>query len=279
MAGARLAPRRAGRHASDLGRRVHRRFAPWRQYGFERFRDPRAELVVRVLMLAQSPVAGDSRILREASTLAASGHEVHIIGREIPDDFVPPPGVTVSSIGMARGYGCLPGLDGDHLRCGLRVGCCCQSIAGRSNMRGSSRLATLPGRTGPSPDVVHAHDFNTLPLGPNYLDALALGSCTTRTSSGVDGRGSVVPLRCEPPESGGWRRNSGDRRRRCSPSAKGLPPHYAKTTAGRTCTSFGTHSSHASSRPALWSGQRVLSMPAGSRRFANSRSLPPQAGG
>jgi len=116
-------------------------------------------------MLAQSPVAGDSRILREASTLAASGHEVHIIGREIPDDFAPPAGVTVSSIGMARGYGSPPGprrrpppmraarwlLLPEHRRAVEHAWV--------------EQARDVAGTTGPSPDVVHAHDFNTLPLG------------------------------------------------------------------------------------------------------------------
>lgn len=120
---------------------------------------------MRVLMLAQSPVAGDSRILREASTLAASGHEVHIIGREIPDDFAPPAGVTVSSIGMARGYGSPPGprrrpppmravrwlLLPEHRRAVEHAWV--------------EQARDVAGTTGPSPDVVHAHDFNTLPLG------------------------------------------------------------------------------------------------------------------
>jgi glycosyltransferase involved in cell wall biosynthesis len=117
-------------------------------------------------MLAQSPVAGDSRILREASTLAASGHEVHIIGREIPDDFAPPSGVTVSSIGMARGYGLPPGprrrplpiraarwlLLPEHRR-----------VVEHSWVEQARDVVRTTG--GPSPDVVHAHDFNTLPLG------------------------------------------------------------------------------------------------------------------
>jgi glycogen(starch) synthase len=116
-------------------------------------------------MLAQSPVAGDSRILREASSLTGAGHEVHIIGREIPTDFVPPAGVTVTSIGMARGYG----------------------SSTRSRNRGfplrAARWLMLPEHrrsvehawvkhardvattTSPLPDVVHAHDFNTLVLG------------------------------------------------------------------------------------------------------------------
>ena len=54
-------------------------------------------------MLVQSPVAGDTRVVREATTLAAIGHEMHVVGRDVPDDFVPPPGVTVESVGRARG--------------------------------------------------------------------------------------------------------------------------------------------------------------------------------
>lgn len=53
----------------------------------------------RVLMLVWTPVATDTRVLREATALVAAGYEVHIIGRAVPSDFSPPPGITVGSVG------------------------------------------------------------------------------------------------------------------------------------------------------------------------------------
>ena len=49
----------------------------------------------RVLMLVQSAVAGDSRVLREAEALAGGGALVHVVGRGVPAGFTPPAGVTV----------------------------------------------------------------------------------------------------------------------------------------------------------------------------------------
>ena len=54
-----------------------------------------------VLMLVWTGVATDTRVLREASALVAAGHRVHVIGRAVPADFVPPDGVSVQSCGVA----------------------------------------------------------------------------------------------------------------------------------------------------------------------------------
>ena len=44
---------------------------------------------MRILMLVTSDVAHDSRVRREASTLADAGHRVLIIGRGVPDGWQP----------------------------------------------------------------------------------------------------------------------------------------------------------------------------------------------
>jgi glycogen synthase len=59
---------------------------------------------MRILMLVWTDVAGDARVRREAATLAAAGHAVHVIGRNVPSGFAPPPGVTVSSAGMTSAF-------------------------------------------------------------------------------------------------------------------------------------------------------------------------------
>jgi glycosyltransferase involved in cell wall biosynthesis len=127
----------------------------------------------RVLMLVQSPVAGDSRVLREAQALTDAGYSVHVIGRDVPDGFTPPDGVTVASVGRSAG---------------LRPQAAAGSRAGGGILRpalAGARWALLPEHrarverawrdgaaerardhvavAGP-PDVVHAHDYNTLEL-------------------------------------------------------------------------------------------------------------------
>ena len=52
-------------------------------------------------MIVATSVATDARVLKEATTLVAAGHTVHVIGKSVPADFTPPPGVTVSSVGAS----------------------------------------------------------------------------------------------------------------------------------------------------------------------------------
>ena len=40
-------------------------------------------------MLVATSVATDTRVLREAVTLAGAGHEVHVIGKDVPDGYAP----------------------------------------------------------------------------------------------------------------------------------------------------------------------------------------------
>ncbi|SDU86757.1 glycosyltransferase [Jiangella alkaliphila] len=130
---------------------------------------------MKVLMLVQSPVAGDSRVLREAATLTAEGHSVHIVGRDVPDGFDPGDDVTVESVTRSRGMR-PPGTP-------RGVGVALASSSGpKALVRRAGRWLLLPehrerterrwrddaarllaGR--PAHDVVHAHDFNTLALG------------------------------------------------------------------------------------------------------------------
>ena len=55
-------------------------------------------------MIVRSDVAHDARILREASTLAGAGHAVHVVGKDVPDGWTPPPGVTVESVGARSAF-------------------------------------------------------------------------------------------------------------------------------------------------------------------------------
>nr|WP_196792206.1 glycosyltransferase family 4 protein [Motilibacter deserti] len=141
-------------------------------------------------MLVTSDVAGDSRVVREASTLAAAGHAVHVIGRGVPSGWQPPAGVTVSSVdagtGLRRDRGTSepsadPGGQPSALPAGSPV-----RRALPPHLR-AARWALLPRHNatvlarftagaaadaaGRDADVVHAHDFNTLALATRLAEA------------------------------------------------------------------------------------------------------------
>jgi glycosyltransferase involved in cell wall biosynthesis len=156
---------------------------------------------MRVLMLVLTSVATDTRVVREATTLVGAGHQVHIIGKEVPADYLPPAGVTVSSAGAASvfrragitatattptlpadepGPAANPDVPSDDAEPGPadEVG------PGRAQLPPhlrAARWALLPQHRNSAFrawakaaeveagahefDVVHAHDFNTLELG------------------------------------------------------------------------------------------------------------------
>ncbi|MEV0284259.1 glycosyltransferase [Kribbella sp. NPDC050820] len=130
---------------------------------------------MRVLMIAQSPIAGDSRILREATALVAAGHEIHVIGRDVPEGFEVGPGVTVESVSRSAG---LRGSNGGpavgHGRNGPKVlvqrfGRWLLLPEHRDRTEKQWRTAAAPRVAAAGPfDVVHAHDFNTLELAASF---------------------------------------------------------------------------------------------------------------
>lgn len=126
-------------------------------------------------MLAQSPISGDSRILREAAALTAAGHSVHVVGRDVPEGFAMDGGATVESVSRSAGLragGSGPAVG--HGRRGIKV--LAQRMV-RWLLLPEHRLRTeKQWRTTAAPqlaamdpyDVVHAHDFNTLELAAEY---------------------------------------------------------------------------------------------------------------
>ena len=121
---------------------------------------------MRVLMLVWTDVATDNRVLREAETLVAAGHSVHIIGRHVPEEFRPAPGITVSSAG---GSSALKRAAGDRtsrpLPAPARVA---RWVLMPTHVASAHRAWVQRGRAdaaGREFDVVHAHDFTALPLG------------------------------------------------------------------------------------------------------------------
>jgi glycogen synthase len=121
---------------------------------------------VRVLMLVATSVTTDARVLREASTLADAGHDVHIVGKDVPPDPQPPSGVVISTASAGRQR---------HLQSDSR------RLRSPSAPRRAIRWLLLPeyrsvsfgrwaraaGRVAADLDfdVVHAHDFTALALG------------------------------------------------------------------------------------------------------------------
>jgi glycogen(starch) synthase len=54
-------------------------------------------------MVVASAVVSDTRVLREAQSLVEDGYAVEIVGRNIPEDYVPPKGIAVYSAAGGRG--------------------------------------------------------------------------------------------------------------------------------------------------------------------------------
>ena len=119
-------------------------------------------------MIVWTSVVTDTRVLREATTLVAAGHVVHIIGKDVPADFVPPAGLTVEG---ATGTSTLKRAAGSAVRVGpsrtlspvrlarwalLPNHVAASHRAWVKQARVLARRATF--------DVVHAHDFTALPL-------------------------------------------------------------------------------------------------------------------
>ena len=120
---------------------------------------------MRVLMLVWTGVSTDTRVLREASALVEDGHEVHIIGRAVPEGFDPGPGITVASVGKPpRAQGRTRPLN--RAERGVRWVLLPVHVARRLRawQKAALELARL-WASGNVPDVVHAHDFTALPVG------------------------------------------------------------------------------------------------------------------
>jgi glycogen(starch) synthase len=132
---------------------------------------------MNVLMLVTTDVAHDSRVLREAVVLADSGHAVHIVGKDVPDGWIPPTGVSVESVSGGSGLkpaGSRPVAKGS-LRAAARW-----ALLPRHRRRvwrtwsAAARAAVADRRF----DVVHAHDFNVLQLAADLADRQVHGRRT-----------------------------------------------------------------------------------------------------
>lgn len=133
---------------------------------------------MNILMLVQSNVAHDARVLREARSLADEGHAIHIVGKDVPGSWEPPTGITVESVSGGTGLKAKPG--GGAASSGpSRAG-----VVGQA--RSAARWALLPQHRQTvwrtwcdrareavgdrKYDVVHAHDFNVLILAAELAE-------------------------------------------------------------------------------------------------------------
>lgn len=125
-------------------------------------------------MLVATSVATDTRVLREATALVGAGHTVHIIGKSVPDDFVPPVGVTVSSVGTSsvfRAEGGASLQSRGRLPWHVRLARWVLLPQHRNSAFGRwARGAVEDGRPR-AYDVVHAHDFTALEAGQTLARA------------------------------------------------------------------------------------------------------------
>ena len=112
-------------------------------------------------MLVWTGVSTDTRVLREAGALVEAGWSVHIIGRAVPSDFVAPPGISVSSVGAPPAAQSRT-RELNTVGRGARWLLLPEHVAHR--LASWQRAALVDAREHRA-DVVHAHDFSTLPVG------------------------------------------------------------------------------------------------------------------
>lgn len=162
---------------------------------------------MRILMIVWTNVAADTRVRREATALVGAGHTVHIIGKDVPSDFVPPEGVTVAA---ASGSSALKRASGAAtsrpMSPAVRMArwALLPSHVASSHRSWVASVRTLAAAN--NFDVVHAHDFTALPVAAE----LAAERCvpyvydTHEYWFGRSGSGRPTP----------WRRRADRRRER-----------------------------------------------------------------
>jgi len=118
-------------------------------------------------MLVATSLATDTRVLREATTLAGDGHQVHVIGKQVPDGWQPPGGVSASSVGASsvfRAEGA-PSLSRRRLPPHLRVARWLLLPTHRNQAYARWAAGAEADGATREYDVVHAHDFTALAAG------------------------------------------------------------------------------------------------------------------
>lgn len=128
---------------------------------------------MNVLMLVATSVATDARVLKEARTLVGAGHRVHIIGKSVPTDYEPPPGIAVSSVGASsvlRREGAAS-LSRQQLPPHVRFARWTMLPTHRNSTFTRWARGAVQQAAGIDADVVHAHDFTALAAGHEIAQA------------------------------------------------------------------------------------------------------------
>lgn len=124
-------------------------------------------------MIVATSVATDARVLKEATTLVAAGHTVHVIGKNVPSDYTPPAGVTVSSVGASsvlRKQGAAS-LSRRKLSAPVKLARWVMLPTHRNSTFARFGEAAERLAAGIDADVVHAHDFTALEAGSRIAEA------------------------------------------------------------------------------------------------------------
>jgi len=118
-------------------------------------------------MLVATSVATDTRVLREAHSLIQDGCFVTIVGRNIPEDYVPPRGIKVYSASSGQGLrpSSMASLKTKRLSPLLRAIRWFLLPQHRTRSFQAWSDSTYAIASGLKFDIVHAHDFTALEVG------------------------------------------------------------------------------------------------------------------
>ena len=122
---------------------------------------------ITILALVATSVAGDSRVLREASALVHVGYIVKIIGKDVPEDFRPPTGIQVFSATSGQGLRptSMKSLTTKRLAPHLRALRWMLLPSHRAKSFATWADSAYRIANDLEFDVVHAHDFTALQIG------------------------------------------------------------------------------------------------------------------
>lgn len=122
---------------------------------------------MRILMLVATSLASDTRVLREAVTLAEAGHAVHVVGKQVPPGWRPPDGVTASSAGASSVFRAdgAPSLARRRLPPHVRAARWLLLPTHRNQAFARWAAGVEREARGREYDIVHAHDFTALEVG------------------------------------------------------------------------------------------------------------------
>lgn len=125
---------------------------------------------MRILMLVATSVTSDARVMREAGALAAAGHEVHIVGKDVPAG-VAAGAVTISSAAAGHGLRSSTGFGRTTVSTGPGRALRWILLPEHRSLTFARWARQVEAAAGPLQyDVVHAHDFTALEAGSRLAE-------------------------------------------------------------------------------------------------------------